>query len=259
MDAALTDLTAGFAVRQLTGAQSGGAQSQGFDDGPSDDSEGVDAVAKGDSITLSDAAHSVLNGEGTAAQGEDPRQDHPAGTRDAADGDKPKDEESEEGSTDPSAPRGVDGKPLSDDEVQEVERLEERDQEVRTHEQAHQTVGGQHAGTPSYDYETGPDGKQYATSGEVPIDVGAVPNNPEATIAKMEQVKRAALAPAEPSAADKAIAAKADQAKLKAQRELAEQQAEGGVTGNAPGAPTTDRQQPTDPTATRGSLLSLSA
>ena len=255
MDAALTDLTAGFAVRQLPGAQSGGAQSQGFDDSPSDDSEGVDAVAKGDSITLSDAAHSVLNGEGTAAQGENPQ----AGARGAAGGDKQKDEVSEDQSTDPGAPRGVDGKPLSDDEVQEVERLEERDQEVRTHEQAHQTVGGQHAGTPSYDYETGPDGKQYATSGEVPIDVGAVPNNPEATIAKMEQVKRAALAPAEPSAADRAIAAKADQVKLKAQRELAEQQAEGGVSGNTAGVPAPEQQQPTDPTAARGSLLSLSA
>lgn len=257
MDAALTDLTAGFAVRQVLGAQAGAAQTQGGNEGSSDESEGAGAIGTGDSITLSGAANSVLNAEGTADQG-----DHSGanpGAQGPDDSDKTKGDESEDQSTDPAAPRAADGKPLSDDEVKEVERLKERDQEVKTHEQAHQTVGGQHAGSPSYDYETGPDGKQYATSGEVPIDVGAVPNNPEATIAKMEQVKRAALAPAEPSAADRAIAAKADQAKLKAQRELAEQQADGGATGNTTGATVQNEQQPTDPTAPRGSLLSLTA
>ncbi len=138
--------------------------------------------------------------------------------------------EGEEGAEDAAAsagPRGTDGEPLSEEEQQEVKELEARDREVRAHEQAHKAAGGQYAGSPSYDYETGPDGKQYATSGEVKIDTAAIPNDPQATIEKMETVKRAALAPAEPSSADRQVAAKAEQAIQQARRELAEERIEG--------------------------------
>ncbi|MEL6768405.1 MAG: putative metalloprotease CJM1_0395 family protein [Pseudomonadota bacterium] len=102
-----------------------------------------------------------------------------------------------------------------------VDRLAARDREVRAHEQAHARVGGQYAGSPSYTYQTGPDGKRYAIGGSVAIDVSPVPGDPEATIAKMEQVKAAALAPAEPSGADRRIATLADAASREAQALLA--------------------------------------
>lgn len=54
--------------------------------------------------------------------------------------------------------------------MQEVARLRQRDAAVRRHEQAHAAAGGPHAGAPSYEYTQGPDGRQYATGGEVPID-----------------------------------------------------------------------------------------
>ncbi|RDL46091.1 catalase [Marinomonas piezotolerans] len=98
---------------------------------------------------------------------------------------------------------------LSEDEQNKVAELKSRDQEVRTHEQAHASAGGQYAGSPSYDYEQGPDGKRYAVGGEVQIDVSPIPNNAQATIDKMKQVYRAALAPSEPSAADRAVAREA--------------------------------------------------
>lgn len=93
---------------------------------------------------------------------------------------------------------------------------------MRLHEQLHASVGGQYAGAPSYEFETGPDGKQYAVGGEVQIDISPVPGDPRATIDKMQQVKAAALAPAEPSNADKAAAARADQHIRTAQAELQE-------------------------------------
>ena len=105
----------------------------------------------------------------------------------------------------------------------EIAKLVGRDQEVRAHEQAHSAVGGSYAGAPTYTFTRGPDGKRYAVGGEVSIDVGAVPNNPEATLRKMEIVLRAALAPAEPSAQDLRVASQAQAQMTQARVELAEQ------------------------------------
>ncbi|MFT2092181.1 putative metalloprotease CJM1_0395 family protein [Paraglaciecola sp. 2405UD69-4] len=110
-------------------------------------------------------------------------------------------------------------------EQQEISELKERDAEVRTHEQAHASVGGQYAGSPKYEYEIGPDGQQYAVSGEVSIDVSKE-STPEETIRKAQQVKAAALAPAEPSAADLRVAAEASQIALEARTEIASENAE---------------------------------
>ncbi|MEH6565702.1 MAG: putative metalloprotease CJM1_0395 family protein [Halopseudomonas sp.] len=104
---------------------------------------------------------------------------------------------------------------------QEIQDLSARDREVRAHEQAHMAVGGQHAGSVQYDYTRGPDGKLYAVGGEVGIDTAPVPGDPQATIDKMEQVRRAALAPAEPSGQDRTVAAQAAQAIAQARAELA--------------------------------------
>ncbi len=115
---------------------------------------------------------------------------------------------------------------LTEEERAEVQRLKQRDREVRRHEQAHASVGGPYAGAPRYQFERGPDGRQYAISGSVSMDVSAIPNNPSATIRKMDVVIRAALAPAEPSAQDRRVAAEARQTRLQAQGELREEKAE---------------------------------
>ncbi len=98
---------------------------------------------------------------------------------------------------------------LSSEEVIELHKLQARDTEVRAHEQAHLSSAGQYAaGGPSFTFQTGPDGKKYAIGGEVPIDVSKE-NNPDATILKMRTIRRAALAPANPSSTDRQIAAQA--------------------------------------------------
>lgn len=109
---------------------------------------------------------------------------------------------------------------LSAEEEQVVEQLRARDQEVRNHEEAHARVGGPYAGSPSYEYTVGPDNKRYAVSGSVPIDTSPVPDDPEATIQKMEVVKAAALAPAQPSGQDIKVAGIAEQRKQQASAEL---------------------------------------
>ncbi|GGB07131.1 putative metalloprotease CJM1_0395 family protein [Agarivorans gilvus] len=116
---------------------------------------------------------------------------------------------------------------LTDSEQQKVDELTARDQEVRTHEMQHQAVGGQYARAASFEFERGPDGKRYAVGGEVSIDVSEVANDPQATIAKMQQVQRAALAPAEPSAQDRQVAARAQQKMAAAQQELNHSQVSG--------------------------------
>ena len=124
--------------------------------------------------------------------------------------------------------KNADGKPTSpqheQQDLQQLAELSSRDAEVRAHEQAHASVGGAYAGSPSYTMQRGPDGKSYAVGGEVGIDVSAVPNDPAATISKMEVVMRAALAPADPSAQDLRVAAEAQGLAAAARAELAKQQ-----------------------------------
>jgi hypothetical protein len=108
----------------------------------------------------------------------------------------------------------------------QITELSGRDREVRAHEQAHSAVGGSYAGAPSYTFKRGPDGRSYAVGGEVGIDVGAIANDPAATVRKMEQVQRAALAPAEPSGQDRSIAARAQVLAAQARSELSAQQRE---------------------------------
>ncbi|VXB19846.1 SprA-related family protein [Pseudomonas sp. 8AS] len=111
-------------------------------------------------------------------------------------------------------------------EQQQIASLASRDREVRSHEQAHAAVGGAYAGAPSYTYKRGPDGQIYAVGGEVGIDVSPIPGDPQATLRKMEVVQRAALAPAEPSAQDRRVAAQAQAQASQARAELAEMRRE---------------------------------
>lgn len=109
---------------------------------------------------------------------------------------------------------------FSDLELQEISNLVSRDSEVLTHERAHSAVGGQYAGAPNYSYETGPDGVKYAVSGEVAIDTSKIPDDPQATLQKAQQIKAAALAPTEPSGQDRRVAAKADKMAAQARSEI---------------------------------------
>ncbi|MCD8557831.1 MAG: catalase [Shewanella xiamenensis] len=105
----------------------------------------------------------------------------------------------------------------------QIDELKARDTEVKAHEHAHASVGGQYAQSPSFKYEKGADGQRYATDGEVQIDVSTVPGDPLATINKMKQVYAAAMAPVDPSSADIRVAAQALQKMNEAKAKLAEE------------------------------------
>ncbi|MEA2119776.1 putative metalloprotease CJM1_0395 family protein [Halovibrio sp. HP20-50] len=156
-----------------------------------------------------------------------------------------------EQSSDAAGPKRADGTPMAPEEIQLLDQLKQTDREVRQHEMAHQTVGGAYTGGASYEYEVGPDGKRYAVAGEVPIDYGPVPNDPQATIEKMQTVIAAAMAPADPSPTDYQVAAQARQylleAKLDAsmQRSEMEQARNAGAVSSSATAPSTG-EPPTD-------------
>ncbi|WP_208996753.1 putative metalloprotease CJM1_0395 family protein [Roseibium denhamense] len=118
-----------------------------------------------------------------------------------------------------------DGDGLTEAEEEQIQKLAERDREVRAHEQAHARVGGPYASAPSYTFQQGPDGKRYAVGGEVQIDT-STERTPEATIRKMQIVIRAALAPAEPSSQDLQVAQQARAQLSEAQSEARQQAAE---------------------------------
>ena len=110
---------------------------------------------------------------------------------------------------------------LSVQELKKIESLQARDREVKAHEMAHLSAAGSFAlGGASFRYQTGPDGVRYAVAGEVPIDISAVEGDPEASLKKAETIRKAALAPASPSAQDQRIAAKAAVMSAKASAEL---------------------------------------
>ncbi len=110
-------------------------------------------------------------------------------------------------------------------EQREINQLSARDREVRAHEAAHAAVGGQYAGAPSYEFERGPDGVNYAVAGEVSIETGRAAT-PEETIQKAQVVRRAALAPVDPSPQDRRVAALASRLESQARAEISANRAE---------------------------------
>ncbi|MCM1130004.1 MAG: hypothetical protein NC211_08930 [Alistipes senegalensis] len=102
----------------------------------------------------------------------------------------------------------------------EIAELKQREQEVIAHEAAHKAAGGQYAGAASYTYTTGPDNKKYIDGGEVSIHTPAT-NDPEEALKIAETIRRAALAPANPSSQDIAVAASASQEAAAARAEIA--------------------------------------
>lgn len=132
---------------------------------------------------------------------------------------------------------------LSEDQQRQVEKLKETDRKVRAHEQAHIAAGGALVqGGASYTYDKGPDGRMYAVAGEVSIDVSPG-RTPEESLEKAQQIRAAAMAPADPSPQDRRVAAGAARLETSARAEQAQEQAteaaaakEGsGSTGGVPG------------------------
>lgn len=112
-------------------------------------------------------------------------------------------------------------KQLSDADAALLAKLQARDRAVRQHEMAHLAVsGGLATSGASFTYQKGPDGVDYAVGGEVSIDTSPG-RTPEDTIARARQIQAAALAPADPSGQDRAVASQAAQMEIAARAELA--------------------------------------
>ena len=121
---------------------------------------------------------------------------------------------------------------LSPAEQQQVQQLKEIDRKVRAHEKAHLLVGADLVrGGPTFSYTSGPDNKLYAVAGEVSIDTRPG-RTPEETIPKVEHIRATALAPADPSPADRRVAAQATRMEGEARIELIVQQREEAAKAN---------------------------
>ena len=108
-----------------------------------------------------------------------------------------------------------------------LRKLKARDTEVRQHEMAHlAAAGGLATSGASFTYQKGADGVSYAVGGEVSIDASPG-RTQEETIQRARTVRAAALAPADPSSQDRAVAAQAARMALEAAMELARQQGSG--------------------------------
>ncbi|PIQ95678.1 MAG: hypothetical protein COV67_13580 [Nitrospinae bacterium CG11_big_fil_rev_8_21_14_0_20_56_8] len=139
---------------------------------------------------------------------------------------------------------------LTEEERRVLQELRSRDREVRSHEAAHKSAAGSYAkGGPTFEYQTGPDGRRYAVGGEVQIDSSPVPGNPRATIQKAQIIRRAANAPRNPSAQDRRVAAQAAQMEAAARRDLKEETAREIENSNASSS-ATPKGENTSPSGT---------
>ena len=122
---------------------------------------------------------------------------------------------------------------LSPESLQLLDELQKADAEVKTHEMAHIAAGGQYVTSGAQlSYIKGPDGQNYAVAGEVSIDTSPIPGDPQATLAKMRQIQRAALAPASPSNQDRKVASRASAMAAQALSEMMVQQVKSRVASN---------------------------
>lgn len=138
-----------------------------------------------------------------------------------------------------------------------IEELKKIDSNVRAHEQAHlAAAGGLAMSGASFTYTRGPDGRQYAVAGEVSIDVSPG-KTPQETINKAERIKAAALAPADPSAQDRAVAGSAAQMEAQARQQLAQEKMEtaqggGNISTTTSAASSGEKTAPPEATPTAG-------
>lgn len=153
-----------------------------------------------------------------------------------------------------SSTASVDGDTLDINDLTPAEKsriraLKLRDAEVRQHERAHIAAAGIliRRGA-QFIFVTGPDGQRYAVGGEVQIDTSGVPDDPEATIRQAQNIRRAALAPGQPSQQDRSVAARASRMEFEARADLAReiirevQEARAAAAGYALGGQTNQPQ-----------------
>jgi hypothetical protein len=94
----------------------------------------------------------------------------------------------------------------SDSEKVQIQRLKNRDNEVRSHEKKHvRAAQGLTIGDPVYRKIIGPDGKAYAVEGRVQINVSPNDVDPNASLRRAQIIQNSALSPMSPSSADISI------------------------------------------------------
>ena len=136
----------------------------------------------------------------------------------------------------------LNSKDLEDPSVKaEIARLKAVEAKVKAHEAAHKAAGGAMTGAVSYTYTQGPDGKRYISGGEVSIDTSGG-NTPSETITRMEAVRRAALAPADPSSQDRAVAAAAEARIQQARQDQVSSTDESGQASDQAGSAASGQQ-----------------
>ena len=113
-----------------------------------------------------------------------------------------------------------DGAELTAEERAAVDRLRQRDSQVKQEEKAHAAAAGTSAGPITYTYTVGPDGRQYATGGSVSVRISNPSSDPAKLAEAASRLSTAANAAHNPSAADLAAARKGYQAAGAALEEL---------------------------------------
>ena len=122
---------------------------------------------------------------------------------------------------------------LTPKELAVVQELKSIDQSVRAHESAHMAAGAGMTSGATFTYQRGPDGGNYAVGGEVRIhNSGGL--TPEEALQKARQLRAAALAPADPSGQDRAVAAAATATEQEAIAEIIKLKADEAVERSKP-------------------------
>ena len=107
-------------------------------------------------------------------------------------------------------------------EADVLKSLQERDDEVRQHENQHVAEAGEFATSGAVlETETASNGRAYATSGKVSVNMAEIDGDPQKTIEKMTKIEKSALKPENPSDQDLRVATEAIGKRDKAERELA--------------------------------------
>jgi len=115
----------------------------------------------------------------------------------------------------------VDSQGLTAREKRLLAELGREDSEVRSHELAHFYAGRPFTTDPEYWFVTGPLGGRFAVAGHVRFDSTPIAGDPTATLEKFETLRRAALAPAQPSTQDLKVVADIERAIGRIRTELA--------------------------------------
>gem|GEM_PF-5594133 len=119
-----------------------------------------------------------------------------------------------------------------------VAKLQQQDREIRQHEQAHlAAIGRIPTSGPIYRLAKGPDGRLYVIGGRVNFLMPPAQSAQE-KLELARQLRKMALAPAQPSAKDRSVAAQAAQQINQARRELAAEERLAAENGKGPSAHT---------------------